>query len=68
MTWAVVENGTYQHIFYEVDKPFKMVGQLISWASICGRSYAIKEPQPNTKKKKCTFCLDKENGHHGGER
>ena len=62
--WAVVENGTYQHIFTKLDKPYKMIGQLISWASICGRSYAIDEPQPNTKKKKCGFCLDKENGHH----
>lgn len=66
--WLVVEGGRYQHLFDKLKSPFKMRGQLISWASICGRSFAIKEPQPNTKKKRCTFCLDKENGHHGGEK
>ncbi len=68
MTWAVCDNGTYQHIFTKLDKPYMMAGMLISWASICARSFAIKEPKPNTKKKKCRYCVDKENGHHGGEK
>ena len=63
LMWAALDDGTYQHIFYEVEKKFKMQGQLVSWASICGRSFAIKEPQPNTKKKKCVYCLGKENGN-----
>ena len=63
--WAAIENGTYAHIFTKLDKPYQMLGQTVRWASICGRSFAIKEPQPNPKKKKCKFCLDKENGHHG---
>ena len=64
MTWAAIEHGTYQHIFQKLDKPYKMAGMLISWASICGRAFAAKEPQPNAKKLKCKFCQDKENGHH----
>ena len=64
--WAAIDNGTYAHIFTKLDKPYKMLGKLVQWASICGRSFAIKEPQPNTKKKKCRYCVDKENGHHGG--
>ena len=65
--WLVVRHGVYQHIFSKLDKPYKMMGQTVRWVSICGRSYAIDEPQPNPKKKKCRFCLDKENGHHGGD-
>ena len=65
MAWAAIDNGTYAHIFTKLDKPYKMLGKLVQWASICGRSFAINKPQPNTKKKKCKFCLDKENGHHG---
>ena len=61
--WAVIENGTYAHVFTKLDKPYKMAGMLISWASICGRAFAAKEPQPNPKKKKCVYCKDKENGH-----
>ena len=65
MTWAVVETGTYQHIFKRLDKPYKMMGKLVQWASICGRSYTTKEPQPNPKKLKCKFCVEKENEQHG---
>jgi len=61
--WAVCENGTYQHIFSKLDKPYRMMGQTVRWASICGRSFAIKEPQPNPKKKKCVYCKEKENGN-----
>jgi len=64
MTWAAIEDGTYQHIFTKLDNPYKMQGQLVSWASICGRSFAIEEPQPNPKKKKCAYCLGKENGNY----
>jgi|GEM_PF-4810694 len=63
--WATIDNGTYQHIFIKLEKPFIiMQGELIKWKSICNRSFAIKEPQPNPKKKKCRYCLDKEDGHH----
>ena len=65
--WAAIDNGTYAHVFTKLDKPYQMMGQTVRWASICGRSFAIEEPQPNTKKKKCGFCLDKENGHHGND-
>jgi len=56
--WLVVENGHYQHVFTKLDSPYKMMGQLVSWASICGRSFAINEPQPNAKKKKCVYCQE----------
>jgi len=64
LMWAVIETGMYQHIFTKLDKPYKMQGQLIQWASICGRSFAIKEPQPNPKKLKCIYCEGKGNGNH----
>jgi len=62
--WTVVENGKYQHVFNKIDKPFFMQGKLIRWSSICGRSFAIKEPQPNPQKKKCKYCIEREDGHH----
>ena len=62
MTWAVCENGKDQHVFEKLAKPFKMMGQLVRWASICGRSFAIKQPLPNPKRKKCEYCLELENG------
>ena len=65
--WAVVENGTYQHVFSKLDKPFMMAGKLVNWASICGRAFAVEEPQPNPKKKRCRYCIERENGHHGVE-
>ena len=33
--WAAIENGTYAHIYTKLDSPYKMMGQLISWSSIC---------------------------------
>ena len=65
MAWLVVEGGTYQHIFSKLDKPFFMQGKLIRWSSICGRAFAVEAPQPNPKKLKCPYCIEKENGHHG---
>lgn len=67
MAWLVVEGGKHQHIFSKLAKPFKMTGRLVQWASICARAFAFEVPQPNTKRKKCSYCLDMENGHHGGE-
>lgn len=64
MSWATVEHGNYQHIFKKLDKPYKMMGQLVQWASICGRSFAINEPQPNPKRKKCPYCEEKENARN----
>lgn len=63
MVWLVVEGGKYQHLFDKLKSPFKMQGKLVRWASICGRSFAIKEPQPNPKRKKCVYCKEKENGN-----
>lgn len=65
MTWAAIDNGTYAHVFTKLDKPFKLQGRLVQWASICSRAFAFEAPQPNAKKKKCRYCVDKENGHHG---
>jgi len=62
--WAAIENGIHQHIFVKLDQPYKMVGGLVQWASICGRAFAFEAPQGNPKKRKCEFCLDKVNGNH----
>ena len=63
--WTVCENGKYQHLFSMLDKPIFMQGLLIKWSSICARAFAVEAPQPNPKKKKCKYCIEREDGHHG---